>query len=92
MENGNTLSTMYKMLADAMKPMTDLMELAAFWTGSKRYVKGDNVYLDKSANSFTKQTDSFTHKITKLMGNLQDTKHEVHLEDLNTGEPYIITM
>ena len=66
MQNVNTISTMFEMLANAMKPVTDLIELSAFWTDGNRYVKGDNVYLDKSMDSFTKDCNAYTHKITKL--------------------------
>lgn len=92
METGNTLSKMFEDLGNALKPYTDLMELAALWTGKTRYVKGDQVVLDKSLGTFTKDAISPTHKITKLMGNLQDSKHEVYLEDLTTSETYLITL
>lgn len=68
------------------------MELAAIWVDGRRYVKGDKVYLDKSLESWTKDTNCYTHEITKCMGTIGDSKHEVHFIDLKTNEPLIITL
>ena len=86
------LDSMFDILSMAMKPVTDLMELAAYWEEGKRYAKGDKVYLDKSMDSWTKDCNAYTHVITKCMGTLSNTKFEIHFEDLETGLPYIVKL
>lgn len=80
----------FEILAEAMRPNTNLMELSAYWEDGKRYCKGDKVYLDKSMDSWTKDTNVFTHVITKCMGNVYSTKFEITFEDLETELPYIV--
>lgn len=90
MNKQSSLEDMFSNLSKALKPLDDLMELAAYWEENKRYCKGDKVYLDKSMDSWTKDTNAYTHEITKSMGNLNNTKFEIHFRDLKTDEPYIV--
>lgn len=56
MNKQTKLDDMFQVLSDAMKPFTQMLELSAIWVDGKRYAKDDKVYLDKSLESFTKDT------------------------------------
>lgn len=84
--------TMFRSLAETMKPYTEMIELTAIWIGGKRYAKGDNVYLDTSLESFTKDTIAYTHVISKCMGTIGDYKHEITFTDLKTNEQINISL
>ena len=90
MTKQSRLEDMFETLSNCIKPMNDLMELAAYWEDNKRYCKGDKVYLDKSMDSWTKDTNAYTHEIVKCMGNINNSKFEIHFKDLKSEEPYIV--
>lgn len=92
MKQPNGIANIFDQLASAMKPYTKLLELSAIWVDGRRYEKGDKVYLDKSLESWTMDTNCYTHEIVKCMGTIGDSKHEVTFKDLKTGELLIITL
>jgi len=90
MQQPNTVGDMFAIIGQAMKPYTELMELAAIWLDGKRYEKGERV--NYFAGEITKNAFIFTHKIIKCMGTIDSSKLEMELENIETKERITIKL
>lgn len=90
----NSLGTMMDYLSSALRPIHDLFPMKSLWVSEhkQRYEVGDTVCLDKSNGNFSKRIQGHDHKITKLMGTLNDSRHEITFEHLVTGSEYTIKL
>lgn len=87
--NTNQLDTMMNILGNVMRPIHDLFKMESVWVSEhkKRYRVGDTVFVPIDCPElFTVNCNIHTHKISKLMGTLNDSRHEITFEDLKTGE------
>lgn len=96
MQQPNSVANMFDHLASAMRPYTELMELSVIWNDGKRFTKGDKVIVITDTPScktyLHKDPLCPTHTIIKCMGTLQNTRFQIHLENLDTNETKIITL
>jgi hypothetical protein len=104
MNNRNHLDNMFESLAMALKPVTELMVLGAIWvdkkvtvlrhgeesTTTKRISKGDIVGVEGGW-----VTDYLHHNqwvILECRGNLSNTRFEIDLNNIDTGETKTISL
>lgn len=90
MQQPNTIATMFDIIGQAMKPYTELMELAAIHLGKVRFAPRDQVAIEKGLP--VKVVFHPTHRIVKCMGTIDSVRMEMHLENLETNESLIIKL
>lgn len=81
---------MFDILANAMRPHTKLMELSAIHLDKVRFAPRDQVAILNGKP--VKVVFHPTHRIVKCMGTIDSVRMEMHLENLETNEPIIITL
>lgn len=90
MQQQNTVSDMYSLLGSFMKPYTELMELSAIWIRGNRIATGDEVYYDGDEVLIIGKLTS--HRVVKCMGNINSSRLEMELENLDTQEHITIKL
>ncbi len=92
MQQQNTVGDMYSIIGQAMKPFTELMELAAIWYHGVRYTKGDLLNYDPTDTEVIEKDPVVTHRVIKCMGTINNSRLEMELEDIDTKELITITL
>lgn len=107
MQQPNTLGTMFDILAEAMKPHTKLIELAAIWLNKplkgygeglniRRLAKDDIVCVDMDIleNCFLQDFHENLpkYKVIKCIGTIDSSILKMELENLTTQEPITINI
>jgi len=91
MQQQNKLIDMMDTIAQAMKPLNDMMELAAIRSNGIRFAPGDEISIDEDNNP-VKLTVRPTHKILSCWGMLNDSLHEIKAENLKTKQVITIAI
>jgi len=87
MNKQSKLEDMFSILGNAMKPMTQLIEISAIWYNGKRYAKDDKVNYDPTdAEIIVKDPNDNTHIVIKCRGTIDSSVLEMELENLKTKE------